>query len=89
MTEVLLSSGAEGNQSKTSSYAVNGFFKGCLHLQALPNIQIIKSAYKEKDGCALQVNRDKYISGAAGKRRWGEKGAVGRESAREQFRLNT
>lgn len=54
MTEVLVSSGAEGNQSKTSSYAVNGFFKGCLHLQALPNIQIIKSAYKEKDGCALQ-----------------------------------
>lgn len=36
-----------------------------------------------------KVNRDKYISGAAGKRRWGEKGAVGRESAREQFRLNT
>lgn len=54
MTEVLLSSGAEGNQSKTSSNVVNGFFKGCLYLQALPNTQIIKSAYREKDGCALQ-----------------------------------
>lgn len=62
--------------------------KGCLHLRALPNTEIIKSSSKKENGCVSKFNRNQHIPSTNGERRRVEKGAEWRGLPREQVRIN-
>lgn len=88
MTEMLLSSGAEGNQSKASILCCKWVLqKGDYMYRPCQTERLLKMLPKKMDVLS-KVNRDQHIPSTKGERGQREKRAMWRGLAREQFRVN-